>query len=161
MPRLFKFFLLFALTAAGGPLAAQNTAIKGTWTAELHNARVFLQVRTAPPADWNGDRWNGDWNMGQTFPVEELTGLPANNDQFTVTSIKFDLPVASRVKVEVFDLFGRRIRTLSDQQWPAGYHQVEWDRRDASGNALRSGVFMYRMVAGSFTDRKKMVIIGE
>ena len=38
-----------------------------------------------------GDRGDGDWNMGQTFPVDELAGLPANDDRFTVTSIKFDL----------------------------------------------------------------------
>jgi flagellar hook assembly protein FlgD len=76
------------------------------------------------------------------------------------TPIRFALPTASRVKIEVFDLFGRRIRTLTDTQWSAGYHQVEWDRRDASGNALHSGVFMYRMSAGSFTDHKKLVITG-
>ena len=91
MPRFFKFFLLFTFAALTAPLSAQNTAITGTWTAELRSARVFLQIRTTPPADWNGDRSNGDWNMGQTFPIEELTGLPANDDQFTVSSLKFEL----------------------------------------------------------------------
>ena len=91
MPRFLKFFLLFAFAALSAPLSAQNTDIKGTWTAELRNARVFLQVRTRLARDWNGDRWNGDWNMGQTFPIDELAGLPANDDQFTVGSIKFDL----------------------------------------------------------------------
>ena len=69
MPRFFKFFLLFAFAALSAPISAQNSDIKGTWTAELRNGGVFLQVRTSPPTDWNGDRWNGDWNMGQTFPV--------------------------------------------------------------------------------------------
>ena len=73
------------------PLGAQNTDIGGTWTAELRNAKVFLQVRTAPPKEWNGDRSGGDWNMGQSFPIEELPGLPSNDDQFSVTNIKFDL----------------------------------------------------------------------
>ena len=91
MPRFFKFFLLFAFAVLSAPLAGQTTDIKGTWTAELRNARAFLQIRTTPPEDWNGDRWNSDWSMGQTFPIEELAGIPANDDQFTATSIKFDL----------------------------------------------------------------------
>ena len=81
--------VLLALQAVSG--RAQTTDIRGTWTAELRDAKVFLQLRTAPPAEWNGDRLNGDWNMGQTFPVEAFGGLPANDPQFSVSAIKFDL----------------------------------------------------------------------
>src|SRR5919106_4837846 len=71
---------------------AQTGDIHGTWTAEIRAGQVVLQVRTTPPADWNrsGNR-NGDWNMGQSFPIDELSGLPANNDQLTASSIRFDL----------------------------------------------------------------------
>ena len=44
--------LVMAQAASAG--AQAQTDIKGTWTAELRNGRVFLQVRTTPPADWNG-----------------------------------------------------------------------------------------------------------
>src|SRR5258706_3389461 len=81
--------LVLAPTISGG--AQAQTDIRGTWTAELREGKVFLQLRTAPPAEWNGDRWNGDWNMGQTFPVEAFGGLPANDPQFSVSAIKFDL----------------------------------------------------------------------
>src|SRR5436190_4406762 len=74
--------VLLVLQAVSG--RAQSTDIRGTWTAELRDAKVFLQLRTAPPAEWNGDRWNGDWTMGQTFPVEAFGGLPANDPQFSV-----------------------------------------------------------------------------
>src|SRR6476659_8520554 len=71
---------------------AQTTDIHGTWTAEFNTGKVFLQLRTTPPTDWNrsGD-WNGGWNMGQSFPTDELSGLPANNEQLTASSVKFDL----------------------------------------------------------------------
>jgi hypothetical protein len=88
MRYLIALAVVLAQTLSGG--AQAQTTIRGTWTAELRNARVFLQVHTTPPADWNGERWNHDWNMGQTFPIEDLAG-PANDDQFTVGSIKFDL----------------------------------------------------------------------
>ncbi len=70
----------------------QTPDIHGTWTAELHGGRVFLQVRTAPPPEWNrsGD-WNGGWNIGQTFPVDELSGLPANDAQLTAAAVRFEL----------------------------------------------------------------------
>ncbi len=83
--------LLLVLQAVTG--RGQSTDIHGAWTAELRAGKVFLQVRTAPPPDWDrSGSWNGGgWNMGQTFPVDELAGLPANDDQLTAASVKFDL----------------------------------------------------------------------
>jgi hypothetical protein len=73
------------LLAVSGPAQAQ-TDIHGTWTAELREGKAFLQVRAPAPRDWNGD-----WGMGQTMPVDELTGLPAGDDRFTATAVKFEL----------------------------------------------------------------------
>jgi len=90
MLRSIKALGLFLLVAAA-PASAQ-TDIHGTWTAEIRQGKVFLQVRTTPPADWNrSGNGNGDWNMGQSFPVDELSGLPANDEHLTATSVKFDL----------------------------------------------------------------------
>src|SRR5438094_3050023 len=82
--------LLPALTFAAGAQTAND--IHGTWTAELRAGKVFLQVRTTPPPDWDrsGNR-GGDWNMGQSFGVDDLSGLPANNDQLTAANVRFDL----------------------------------------------------------------------
>lgn len=87
--RILLIAALLALQTAAG--AAQTSDVHGTWTAEIHAAKVFLQTRTTPPPDWNrsGD-WRGDWSMGQSMPIEELPGL-ANDEQLTAASIKFDL----------------------------------------------------------------------
>src|SRR4051812_6296640 len=90
MARYRKFFILLVFAALLRPLGAQST-VNGTWTAELRQAKVFLQVRTSPPPDSNSDRWNGDWNMGQSLPIDEIGGLPKNDDQFTISAIKFEL----------------------------------------------------------------------
>ena len=76
-------------TAGAG---AQTADIHGTWTAELRNNKVFLQVQAPQPDDWkrNND-WGGGWNMGQSFPVDELSGLPGNDERFTAASVKFEL----------------------------------------------------------------------
>jgi hypothetical protein len=85
--RLLTAAFLLLQTAAG-----QTSEIHGTWTAELRNNTVFLQVQASPPDEWNrrGD-WRGGWNMGQTFPVDELSGLPGNDERFTAASVKFEL----------------------------------------------------------------------
>ncbi len=93
-----------------------------------------------------------------SLPVRFALGQNAPNPFTRSTTIRFELPVAGKVRIEVFDLLGRRVRTLTDLEWPAGYHAVEWDGRDESGREIHSGVFLYRMTAGSFRDQRKMVI---
>jgi hypothetical protein len=67
--------------------------------------------------------------------------------------------VATAVRLEIFDLMGRRLRTLAQGQFQAGYHFAEWDRRDSAGNLVRPGVYLSRLIAGSFRDQKKMVLL--
>jgi len=75
------------------------------------------------------------------------------------TQIKFELPTGTRVKLEIFDLFGRRVRTLANDVWSAGYHHVEWDGRGEDGTLVPAGVYAYRMTAGSFRAQRKMVLL--
>jgi hypothetical protein len=87
---------LFAATVVLALSGAQPTAqpgdITGTWTAELGDGRVYLQLQTTPPDDWrHGGDWRGGWNTGQTMPVEDLPGLPANDPRFTVSQIRLEL----------------------------------------------------------------------
>lgn len=71
------------------------------------------------------------------------------------TGVVFDLPVASPVTLEVFDLLGRKVATLAHGERPAGTHTIEWDLRDARGGPVRPGVYVCRLVAGDFRARTK------
>src|SRR5262249_18179113 len=75
------------------------------------------------------------------------------------TSIHFDLPVPGVVRIDVFDSQGRRVRQLADRFYLAGYQAGEWNGRDEDGRAARPGVYFYRMVAGSFRDRHRLVLL--
>ncbi len=75
------------------------------------------------------------------------------------TAIHFDLPVQTRVRLDIFDAQGRLIRTLADGAYPAGFHAVEWEHRTDGGQALGAGVYLYRIQAGAFRDQKKMVLL--
>ncbi len=75
------------------------------------------------------------------------------------TSIAFGLPAPTLVTLRVFNVTGRLIRTLIDKQMPAGFHTSHWNARDAKGSAVSSGVYFYELRAGSFVDRRRMVLL--
>ena len=69
------------------------------------------------------------------------------------------------MRLEVFNISGQRVRVLLDTHQPAGHYTVEWDTRDAQGQAVASGVYFYRLQASTdagarpFHDVKRMLLI--
>ncbi len=76
-----------------------------------------------------------------------------------MTTIRFAIPQAENVQLDILNIIGQRVRTLVDEVRPAGTHEVQWDGRDNNGNAVSSGVYLYRIKAGEFTETKKMVLM--
>ena len=77
----------------------------------------------------------------------------------TVTNILFCLNVSSYVRLEVYDLTGRKVRTLLEGKMDTGVHKVFWDGRDDDGSELASGVYLVRMDAGGFNKVRKVVLV--
>lgn len=76
-----------------------------------------------------------------------------------VTEIRFDLPVASRVVIEIFNTLGQRVKTLADREYAAGAYRMAWDGTNDSGMSAAAGVYLYRMRAGDFVNVRKMVLM--
>ncbi len=94
------------------------------------------------------------------IPTEFALYPCAPNPFNPVTTIRFDVPAgASRVTIAVFDVTGRRVRTLFDRVPSAGQRSVTWDGRDDRGQSVASGVYFYRMSAGVFAQTRKMVLL--
>ena len=75
------------------------------------------------------------------------------------TTISIALPTDSPVKLEIFDISGRKVRTLVSGNLPAGRHEIVWDGRNAAGTSVSSGVYLYRMNAGAFVQSRKMMLM--
>ncbi len=103
----------------------------------------------------------------QGLGESEARALPASfalmqnqpNPFHGTTTIRFALPVGAEVRLEVFDVQGRRVATLAQGQWEAGYHAVEWRQRSENGRRVEPGVYLYRLTAGAFRDQRKLVLL--
>lgn len=75
------------------------------------------------------------------------------------TTIKYDLPEASPVRLSVFDVAGRWVRTLVDDSMPQGRHEAVWDGRDSSGREVGSGSYLARLEFGGQVETVRMGLI--
>jgi len=70
------------------------------------------------------------------------------------TTIAFELPSTSGVTLTIYDLMGREVDVLISETLSAGRHEVRWDARD-----LASGLYLYRLIAGSYVKAKTLSLI--
>ena len=71
-----------------------------------------------------------------------------------VTNIKFSLPEAARVKIDIFNIIGEKVRTLIEQNMEAGFHNITFNAEN-----LSSGTYIYRLQTENFTQIKKMLLL--
>ncbi|MFO7799527.1 MAG: invasin domain 3-containing protein [Rhodohalobacter sp.] len=91
---------------------------------------------------------------GSELPDEIALNQNYPNPFNPSTSIEFALPVEDRVRIDVFDVLGRKVQTLVDQRYQAGYHEINFD-----GNSLASGVYFYRLITSDKVLNKRMTLI--
>ncbi len=106
-----------------------------------------------------------------TFEVIPLTGIaeqPARPQQLTLnpaapnpflnqTLIRFGLPAPGRVKIQVFSVTGTLLKTLLDDERPAGFYTITWNGTDENNQPLHQGVFYCRLTAGEKTITRKLL----
>ena len=69
------------------------------------------------------------------------------------------MPDGGFAEIVIYDVRGKRVRTLVSGNVVAGYNEAVWDGRDDSGNRVASGVYLYRLRAGRVVETKKMVML--
>jgi len=135
-------------------------SFKRTYAFDGNNNLIIQLTQT-----WNGANWDISWKYTYTYiiaGVEQLTdGIKAyslsNNypNPFNPsTTIKFQIPELSIVTLKVYDVLGNEIAILVNEEKPAGNYEIQFD-----ATAFPSGVYFYKLQAGSFVETKKMVLM--
>jgi|GEM_PF-1968630 len=75
------------------------------------------------------------------------------------TIISYSLAKAGPMRLTIYDILGRRVQTLVDQEMSAGKHAATWDGTDIHGNTVASGIYFYRLKAGDLAETKKMILM--
>lgn len=97
----------------------------------------------------NGPQAPGSFKMEQNYPN------PFNPS----TTIKYQIPAASNVRVTVFDITGRQVAELVNDFQQAGHYEVTWNGKSISGAQAASGVYLYTIQAGSYSKTLKMMLV--
>ncbi|MDP6668572.1 MAG: S8 family serine peptidase [Candidatus Krumholzibacteria bacterium] len=110
---------------------------------------VLMENLTAAPGENN---WQQPLNLlqSQPNPFRPSEG-PA--------SLRFSLAQSGPAELQIFDLSGRLVRTLSRGQFVSGEHQLFWDGRDSRGHSVSSGVYFYRLESAGKVDQKSLVLL--
>jgi photosystem II stability/assembly factor-like uncharacterized protein len=87
-------------------------------------------------------------------PVHDLTLSAYPNPFNPNTTLSFDVPVNSRVRISVYDITGRLVQTLADQIYTQGSHRIEFD-----GSELPSGIYFARLQGNNFSKTQKLVLL--
>jgi hypothetical protein len=108
--------------------------------------QIKCQLQIDPAIEWAAPE---AYQLGQNYPN------PFNPQ----TSIRFQMPEAAQVQLDVYDVMGRRVRTLLSGRLEAGQYDAVWDGTDASGRAVASGAYFYRLQSDDFTETRQMLLL--
>jgi|TARA_B100000959_G_scaffold98020_3_gene103739 hypothetical protein len=87
----------------------------------------------------------------QKLQVMNILNFP--NPYATTTQFAFELTAAAAISIDVYTLGGRRVVTISEESFSSGYNYINWDGRDAYGELLANGVYLYRLTADDGNER--------
>jgi len=145
--------------AAGATAAAGNRMINGTLG------------QASPPgysAAAGSELYSGFWKsvLRSIITDSELPDA-ARNELFQnfpnpfnpATTVRYSTAREGRVSLTVYNVNGQRVRTLVDAVQPAGTYAAVWDGKNDGGRTVATGVYFYRLTAGSFTEVRKMVLL--
>ncbi len=139
----------------------------GSLAAVLSDFNYLISQITDIDADGNDEILSVDENILfiyglQRTGIEDESVLPDEpfllsnypNPFNSSTTIEYGLPQAGHVTIEIYDLLGRKVEMLVDEEEEAGTYQVIWDAGNRS-----SGVYFYRITAGEFAETRRMVLL--
>ncbi|MCD4693477.1 MAG: T9SS type A sorting domain-containing protein, partial [Calditrichales bacterium] len=140
-------------TDAGGEvwlIIGTDSGFEATTTLYYNKIDVTFEITSGidEHADFNKNVPN-DFCLNQNYPN------PFNPQ----TTISYQLPVKADVALKIYNLLGQEGRTLVNENKNAGKHSVVWDGRDNSGIQVSSGIYLYHINSGKYSEVKKCIVL--
>ena len=127
-----------------------------------NNVKYYWRARARNAAGWSP--WASAWNftthltginlIAGEIPVDFYLYSNYPNPFNPSTKIKIDIPKSSYVKLIVYDILGREIKTLVNEKLNAGRYETNWD-----GSSYPSGVYFYKLITDEYVSVKKMLLM--
>ncbi|TFG93874.1 MAG: T9SS type A sorting domain-containing protein, partial [Calditrichales bacterium] len=89
------------------------------------------------------------------FGLESVFPNPFNPE----ATIRYAVPYASQITIEIFDILGRKVATVLDQKQSSGWHTVQWNGRNDQHEAVTSGIYIARLKAADQVSTRKMILL--
>ena len=165
--RAFGFSVISAksplITASRGPAIIKEIAPGRIDVAGFKATEVLIRGTNWRIGDPVG--LDKDGNIGSALVIDKR--LPATfrlmqnypNPFNPETEISFQIPEAGRVRLDVYNAVGQRVRTLTDEVMSAGTHNVIWNAADDAGNKLTSGMYIGRLSLENQRQTIRMVLL--
>ncbi len=112
--------------------------------ASVESFSEFVIAKSYDVSSDDEDELPAEFTLNQNYP----------NPFNPTTTINYELPEASNVRIEVYNILGQHVSTLVDENLQAGQHEVTFD-----GSELSSGTYIYRIEAGDFTESRQMMLV--
>ena len=121
-----------------------------------------FQIVDGVMVDLSGDTdaiFNIDIVSSLTDNLVNKLGQNVPNPFNPATIIEYNLKESGEVKLIVYNLLGQQVRALVSQHMDAGYHSAIWNGQNELGRQVASGIYIYQLSAGNFTQAKRMVLL--
>jgi len=118
----------------------------GTFKIEVRDSKDFGTI-TGINTDYQ--------SVPLTYQLRQNYPNPFNPE----TRISFEIPQAQEVTLVIYNVLGQKVRTLVDESFNAGRHVINWNGLNDSESRVPTGMYFYRIKAGSFIETKKMLMV--
>ena len=165
------YFLGYDFASAIEPGEGAILEVEVEFSENLDNSSIIFMISSISAGDVNAvpvtiiaddfGQFSGYLNtlVEGSLPKEFTLHSNYPNPFNPSTVISYDLSRETAVKLNVYDMKGRRINALVNQVQSAGRHHVRWNAKDARGNGISAGVYLYRLEAGGKVFTEKMIFM--
>lgn len=163
----FYVSVKFTNTSHPWPIVADDNApIESNTTYISSNGTSWYDLGTNGTPSDVGIRARATLTLAQSIDDEPIT-RPDNfilsqnypNPFNSATTIKYSIPKQSRVKIDIYNILGQKMKTITNEIKPAGNYTANWDGTYLNNRPASTGIYFYRITTSDLTETKKIVLL--